>query len=178
VDGKQTEVERDLVAVERACRDSGAFEIIVAKTEKESEALWSVRKVVSPSLFKVAGRKLNEDICVPRSKIKEIVRELYSLGERYSLATACFGHIGDGNVHVNFLYGFEEEEERKVEEMVELMLKKVVSVGGTITGEHGIGIAKAEFLPLEIPSLELQLMKSLKKCIDPKGIMNPGKIFT
>ncbi|HHT9152748.1 MAG TPA: FAD-binding oxidoreductase [Candidatus Hypogeohydataceae bacterium YC40] len=177
VDGKESEVGKDLAAVERACKENGAFEIIVAKTAKESEALCAVRKSISPALFKVAGRKLNEDICVPRSKIKEILRELYSIGERYSLATACFGHIGDGNVHVNFLYGFEEEDEKKVGEMVRHMLKKVVSVGGTITGEHGVGIAKAEFLPLEVPPQELQFMKSLKNFLDPKGIMNPGKIF-
>ncbi len=177
VDGDAHLVERQLAGVEKACKEHGAFDISVAKTPKDREALWAVRKSISPALFKVAGRKLNEDICVPRSKIKEILKELYSLGKKYSLTTACFGHIGDGNVHVNFLYGYEEEEENKVEEMVMHMMGKIVSVGGTITGEHGIGISKAEFLPMEIPPQELQLMKSLKKVLDPKGIMNPGKIF-
>jgi glycolate oxidase len=177
VDGDKARVEGDLIAIEKACEESGAFQIIKAKEARERTALWAIRKAISPALFKVAGRKLNEDICVPRSKIKEILKELYSLGERYSIPSACFGHIGDGNVHVNFLYGYEEEDEKKVGEMVEHMLKKIVSVGGTITGEHGIGIAKAEFLPFEIPSQELQLMKSLKKFFDPKDIMNPGKIF-
>ena len=177
VDGEASLVEKDVAGVEKTCWEHGAFQVVVAKTAKEREVLWAVRKSISPALFKVAGRKLNEDICVPRSKIKEILRELYSLGERYSIHSACFGHIGDGNVHVNFLYGYGEEDEKKVAEMVEQMLRKVVSVGGTITGEHGVGIAKAEFLPLEVPSQELQLMKSLKKFFDPKGIMNPGKIF-
>ncbi len=177
VDGEASVVERDLLGVEEACRGNRAFQIITARTAKDREALWAIRRSISPALFKVAGRKLNEDICVPRSKVKEVMRELYSIGERYSIHTACFGHIGDGNVHVNFLYGYGEEDEKKVAEMVERMMRKVVSVGGTITGEHGIGIAKAEFLPIEIPSQELQLMKSLKKFFDPKGIMNPGKIF-
>lgn len=177
VDGDKARVEGDLVAVEKACEESGAFQIIKARETKEREALWAIRKAISPSLFKVAGRKLNEDICVPRSKIKEVLRELYSLGERYSISSACFGHIGDGNVHVNFLYGYEEADEKKVEEMVEYMLKKVISIGGTITGEHGVGTAKAEYLPIEVPAQELELMKSLKKFFDPKGIMNPGKIF-
>jgi glycolate oxidase len=177
VDGEEILVGRDMANVEKACKEHGAFQIITAKTAKEREALWAVRRSISPALFKVAGRKLNEDICVPRSKVKEVLGELYALGERYSMQSACFGHIGDGNVHVNFLYGYSEEDEKKVAEMVKLILKKVVAVGGTITGEHGIGTAKAEYLPFEVPSQELQLMKSLKKFFDPKGIMNPGKIF-
>ena len=154
-----------------------AFHIIVAEDEVNRTALWQVRRVISPALFKVAGKKLNEDVCVPRSKIKEVTEAVYALAKEYSIATACFGHIGDGNVHINFLYGEGDEQQAKVDEMLDRTLEKIIALGGTITGEHGIGTAKAKYLPWEIPPLELELMKSIKRLIDPKHIMNPGKIF-
>ncbi|OHB87506.1 MAG: hypothetical protein A3C38_02370 [Planctomycetes bacterium RIFCSPHIGHO2_02_FULL_50_42] len=177
VDGDHKIVRRDRLRVEDACKKYKAFHIIVAEDEVNRTALWQVRRVISPALFKVAGKKLNEDVCVPRSKIKEVTEAVYALAKEYSIATACFGHIGDGNVHINFLYGEGDEQQAKVDEMLDRTLEKIIALGGTITGEHGIGTAKAKYLPWEIPPLELELMKSIKRLIDPKNIMNPGKIF-
>lgn len=177
VDGDHKIVRRDRLNVEDACKEHGAFQIVIAEDATDRTALWAVRRSISPALFKIAGKKLNEDICVPRSKIKEVAEEAYSLALEYSIATACFGHIGDGNIHVNFLYGEGDEQQAKVDEMLDRIFRKVIDLGGTISGEHGIGTAKAKHLSWEIPPTELELMKSLKRLIDPKGIMNPGKIF-
>lgn len=177
VDGDPQVVRRQRLRVEEACKKNNAFHTVVTEDLVQREALWAVRRVISPALFKVSGRKLNEDICVPRSKTKEISEAAYALAKEFSIDTACFGHIGDGNVHINFLYGEGDEQQAKVDEMLDRIMKKVISLGGTITGEHGIGTAKAKHLPWEIPRVELELMKSLKKLIDPKNIMNPGKIF-
>ncbi|MFQ5957708.1 MAG: FAD-binding oxidoreductase, partial [Candidatus Brocadiales bacterium] len=177
VDGDPEIVRRDRLSVEEACKNHNAFQIVVAEDAEKRNALWTVRRVISPALFKIAGKKLNEDICVPRSKVKEVTEQAYSLAREYSIATACFGHIGDGNIHVNFLYGEGDEEQAKVDEMLDRIFEKVIAMGGTITGEHGIGTAKAKHLSWEIPPQELEIMKSLKGLIDPKGIMNPGKIF-
>ncbi|MEE9585150.1 MAG: FAD-linked oxidase C-terminal domain-containing protein [Candidatus Brocadiales bacterium] len=177
VDGDPQIVKRERLRVEEACKKNNAFQIVIAEDVEKRNALWQVRRVISPALFKVAGKKLNEDVCVPRSKIKEVTEEAYSLAREYSIDTACFGHIGDGNVHINFLYGEGDEQQAKVDKMLDRVMEKVIALGGTITGEHGIGTAKAKHLPWEIPRDELELMKSLKKLIDPKNIMNPGKIF-
>jgi glycolate oxidase len=177
VDGDAAMVKKQRLRVEEACKDNNAFGIVIAEDAEKRNAVWQVRRVISPALFKVAGRKLNEDVCVPRSRMKEIIEEAYSTSEEYSIPTACFGHIGDGNIHINFLYEDGDEQQAKVNEMLDRLTKKVIKVGGTISGEHGIGTAKAKHLPWEIPPQELELMKSIKKLIDPKNIMNPGKIF-
>ncbi|MEE9515301.1 MAG: FAD-linked oxidase C-terminal domain-containing protein [Candidatus Brocadiales bacterium] len=177
VDGDPQIVKRERLRVEEACKRNNAFHIVIAEDLDKRETLWAARRVISPALFKVAGRKLNEDVCVPRSKVKEVTESAYSLAREYSIPTACFGHIGDGNVHINFLYGEGDEEQSKVDEMLDRVMKMVISLGGTITGEHGIGTAKAKHLPWEISPQELKLMKAMIKMIDPLYIMYPGKIF-
>ncbi len=122
--------------------------------------------------------KINEDIVVPRTRLPEMFAFLSELASRRNLKIVNFGHAGDGNVHVNVMIsGTDEEERRRADEAVAEVFRKTVDLGGTISGEHGIGIAKAPFLEMEVGPLGVSVMKRLKKCFDPNGILNPGKIF-
>ena len=133
---------------------------------------------ISPALYNIAPFKINEDICVPRSRILEILSRIAEIQKRYpSLKVANFGHIGDGNIHVNIMYNEGDKHRILAEEVIEKILRTTVELGGTISGEHGIGNVKSAFVPLEIPPQELQIMKDIKHLLDPKGILNPGKMF-
>jgi glycolate oxidase len=121
--------------------------------------------------------KFNDDFCVPRSKVREVLKKIYKLSKTYSIQAAASGHIGEGHIHLNVIYNDGKEMDLSVHNLVSQILKEVVSVGGTITSEHGVGDAKAEFVELELTPHEIEIMRDLKKMFDPKGIMNPGKIF-
>ncbi len=137
-----------------------------------------MRKSVSPALFHRAPDKLNEDICVPVTRLVDALAEIREIGERFSVDIISFGHAGDGNIHVNVMIDKKDPEQaRRGEEAVGEIFKTAVRLGGSISGEHGIGNVKAKYLSLEVPAVELELMRSLKRLFDPKGILNPGKIF-
>ncbi len=150
----------------------------VAKTEAEAEEFWEVRRQGSSSMKKLADTKLNEDVVVPLDKQVELVEFVSSLREQSELKIGVFGHCGDGNLHVNFMYNESDSEETKraVGALRELM-KKVVELGGAISGEHGVGLAKTPFVRMQFNDAEWNAMQSIKKALDPKGILNPGKIF-
>jgi glycolate oxidase len=140
--------------------------------------LWAIRRAVSPSLRKVNPDKFNEDICVPRSKVPEMIRKVDAISEKYGIPIVNFGHAGDGNIHVNVMIdkkvpGALEKAERAIEEV----FKGALALGGTMSGEHGVGIAKAPYIPLEITPQTAAYMKALKRALDPNNILNPGKIF-
>ncbi len=177
VDGNEKNVANDISRIEALCRENSALKTSIAKTDDERDALWDVRKSVSPSLFKIASMKFNDDFCVPRSKVREVLKKVYELGKTYSIQVAAFGHIGEGHIHLNVIYNDGKEMDLSVHKLVSQILKEVVLIGGTITSEHGVGDAKAEFIGLELAPHEIEIMKDLKKMFDPKGIMNPGKIF-
>ena len=149
-----------------------------AGTEVDAEKLWDVRRQGSSSMKKLASTKLNEDIVVPLNRQIELVRFVDSLREKFSLKIGVFGHCGDGNLHVNFMYDEEDENEttRAVEALHKLM-EKVVSLDGAISGEHGVGLAKTPFVRNQFNQAEWNAMLAIKKALDPKGILNPGKIF-
>ena len=149
-----------------------------ANTEVDAEKLWDVRRQGSSSMKKLASTKLNEDIVVPLNRQIELVRFVDSLRAKFSLKIGVFGHCGDGNLHVNFMYDEEDENEttRAVEALHELM-EKVVSLDGAISGEHGVGLAKTPFVSNQFNQAEWNAMLAIKKALDPKGILNPGKIF-
>ncbi len=176
VDGNEKNVINDISRIAALCSENSALKTSIAKTEDERNALWDVRKSVSSSLFKVASMKFNDDFCVPRSKVRWMLKRVYELSETYLIQVAAFGHIGEGHIHLNVIYNGKEMD-LSVHKLVSQILKEVVSIGGTITSEHGVGDAKAEFIGLEIAPHEIEIMKDLKKMFDPKGIMNPGKIF-
>ena len=178
IDGRETSVKAEAPLVKEIVRKNNAIRVTSAENAQERDALWEVRRAISPALYNIAPYKINEDICVPRSRILEILERIDGIHKRYpSLKVASFGHIGDGNIHVNVMYDKGEQQKALAERMIEEILSNTVEVGGTISGEHGIGNVKSAFLPLEIPPRELEIMKNIKHLLDPKGILNPGKIF-
>ena len=178
IDGKEASVKTEISLIEKIALENQPLGVIPAKTPKESETLWEVRRVLSPALYNIAPFKINEDICVPRSRILEALNRITEIHKRYpSLKVANFGHIGDGNIHVNIMYDEGDKQRMQAEKMIEEILRTTVELGGTISGEHGIGNVKSAFLSLEIPPQELRIMKDIKHLLDPKGILNPGKMF-
>ncbi len=178
VDGKEASVKAEISLIEKIAGENKPLRVVAAKTPRERDSLWEVRRVISPALYNIAPFKINEDICVPRSRILEILRRIAEIQKQYpSLKVANFGHIGDGNIHVNIMYEEGDKQRILAEEMIEKILRATVELGGTISGEHGIGNVKSAFVPLEIPPQELQIMKDIKHLLDPKGILNPGKMF-
>jgi len=178
LDGSEEEVIKDLEKVKDICVQNKAQKIEIAKDEKESEKIWEIRRSISPALYQIAPHKINEDICVPRNKIPAMIEKINSLSKESGLKIISFGHAGDGNIHVNIMTDLDKEGgKEKVEEVVKKLFKATLELNGTISGEHGIGITKKPFLPMEISAKELELMKKIKKIFDPNNILNPGKIF-
>lgn len=178
VDGRASSVTTESSLIEKIVVENHALEVSTAKNSQERNALWEVRRAISPALYNIAPFKINEDICVPRSQILEILERIADINERYPLLkVANFGHVGDGNIHVNVMYKEGKSQRAMAEGMIDEILHATVELGGTISGEHGIGNVKAAFVPIEIPPQELQIMKNIKQLLDPKGILNPAKIF-
>ncbi len=177
LDGTEENISHELPVVEKACKECKAFKTIAAETSKERDSIWAVRRSISPALYNIAPHKINEDICVPRSKIKEMLQKVDRINEDQTMYIANFGHIGDGNIHVNIMYNDDPGQAELAESTVNKVMKEVVALGGSISGEHGIGNKKSQFMDLEIPPREYEIMKRFKNYFDPKGIMNPGKMF-
>jgi glycolate oxidase len=178
VDGPEGQVAREADRLTEVCRAHGAIEVRRASDAPGREELWKLRRSISPALRRVAPVKLNEDIVVPRSRLADMFAFLSDLSDRKGVRIVNFGHAGDGNIHVNIMIsGADADETRRAEEAVEEVFRKTVEMGGTISGEHGVGISKAPFLEMEVGPLGVAVMKRLKECFDPNGILNPGKIF-
>ncbi len=177
IDGTDESISHEMSIVESVCKESNAFRTKVAETAKERDAIWAARRSISPALYNIAPNKINEDICVPRSKIKEILQRVDRIKEEHPIYIANFGHIGDGNIHVNIMYNDGPDQNELAEIVVNKIMREVVALGGSISGEHGIGNKKSQFMGLEIPPHEYEIMKRFKSYFDPKGIMNPGKMF-
>ena len=177
VDGNQDEaVFSELAQLSEIATAHGAKETLLAQGDAQREKLWAARRTVSTALRSLARHKLSEDIAVPRSAIADTIAKLKAMGEELGLVVATYGHAGDGNLHANILY--ESQEQRPtVDRALHRMAELAISVGGTITGEHGVGLAKRDLLPLEQSAPVLLLQRQLKALFDPKGLLNPGKIF-
>ncbi len=177
-DGRAEAVDREADVLGRICRQAGALDVTKAVTEKDRDRAWSSRRAVSPALYNINKGKMNEDICVPRTRIVEMLEFLDELSGRMGVTVACFGHAGDGNIHVNFMYDPKDPEAaERTERAVHEMFRKTIELGGTLSGEHGIGTAKKRYLPIELSDATLTLMRELKRVFDPHGILNPGKVF-
>jgi glycolate oxidase len=178
VDGSREEVEKNAQTIERVIGDNGGFEIIRAKSKEDEDKLWDVRRAISPSLMKFGTLKINEDVVVPRSKVPELVARIEVIGREHDTFVANFGHAGDGNIHVNFLCDREDLDSiARARECVRETFELSVKLGGTISGEHGIGYVKAPYLDYAIDKTAMEIMKGIKKVFDPNGILNPGKMF-
>ena len=178
VDGDREFLDKQAKKIVEIIQPLGVVETRIAETPAESEALWQIRRSVSASLRKVNPDKFNEDICVPRSKVPEMIRKIDAIAERHGIPIVNFGHAGDGNIHVNIMIDKKVPGElAKAEEAIEEVFKGALELGGTMSGEHGVGIAKAPYIPLEITPQAAAYMKALKKALDPNNILNPGKIF-
>ena len=178
VDGLPETVREEAARVEDACRRVGAESIRRAADAETRDELWRVRRELSPALKMIAGLKLNHDVVVPKSKVPDLFKVVDQLRADFDLTIACFGHVGDGNIHVNIMVDPDDSSAVARAADAELQLfKEVVRLEGVISGEHGIGLAKRSFIKLGLSSVELALMGRLKKAFDPNGILKPGKIF-
>jgi glycolate oxidase len=166
----------EMARIGEICAPFGVRETVVATDEAQRRELWSARRMVSVALRQLKPFKLSEDIAVPRSKIAEMIEKVQAIGRAHGILVATYGHAGDGNLHANLLFESDEERVRAGAAVVE-MLRAAVALSGTITGEHGVGLAKRDFLSLEQSPELIALQKRLKAVFDPQGILNPGKMF-
>jgi glycolate oxidase len=177
VEGWPEALDREGEIVADACRAAGAREVRRAQDESESEQLWAGRRAISASLSHL-GDKMGEDIAVPRSKIPEMVRRIREIGAKYDLRTPVFGHIGDGNLHPYLICDRTDVEMmERVREAAGEIFAVAIELGGTLSGEHGIGLAKRDYLSKGLDPLAREQMLAIKHLIDPGNILNPGKIF-
>ncbi|MFK5975426.1 MAG: FAD-linked oxidase C-terminal domain-containing protein [Sulfurovum sp.] len=178
VDGNVIEeVEFQLDTLERSFRENGVQEFVIAHDKAKRDELWYARKNASPSITIFGSKKLNEDISVPRSMLPKALKEIYAIGDKYGFKVPCFGHAGDGNIHVNvMLDGSDEKQLEDGHKAIEEIFQLVVDMGGTLSGEHGIGTSKAPFMSIAFNKIELDLFQSIKNAFDPNNILNPGKM--
>jgi len=178
VDGNVTqEVDLQLGILESTFKENGAVDFVVAHDAKERDKLWYARRNASPSITIFGSKKLNEDISVPRSMLPDALKRIYAIGDRYGFKVPCFGHAGDGNIHVNVMVdGSNEKQLEEGHKAIEEIFELVVEMGGTLSGEHGIGTSKAPFMNIAFNNVELTLFQDIKKAFDPNNILNPGKM--
>jgi glycolate oxidase len=177
-DGMQAAVNEEIDRAAEACRDSGASRVSLAANDDDRDRLWNVRRLLSGALKATGLLKINHDVVVPRGRVPELFAAIAELRREYQLRIAAFGHAGDGNIHVNLMVDPRDAQQRaRAREAERRLFEQVVALEGSISGEHGIGFAKAQYIGLELSSEEIALMKRVKTAFDPNGILNPGKIF-
>lgn len=174
----ESAVLREIESVAAICRRCGARQVKVAENESERSNLWKARRSVSPALARKSPNKLGEDITVPRSAIPEAIRGLKNISAKYNLPIVIFGHAGDGNLHPNILFDKRVPEQwAKVEQMVAEEFALALGLGGTLSGEHGVGMLKRPYMERVLGSLSIRVQKNIKRALDPLNILNPGKVF-
>ncbi len=156
--------------------DAGALDVLVAQDESQRTRLWEARRQLSPATRAMARHKISEDVVVPRTRLVALLEEVDRIAEATGVTMLTYGHAGDGNLHVNFLWD-DDDHAPRVHEGLDRLFRAVVAAGGTLTGEHGVGTSKAPWLRLEQGDLAVDLQGKLKGVFDPKGLLNPGKIF-
>jgi glycolate dehydrogenase FAD-linked subunit len=176
VDGDEQACERAMERVGTCAMEAGAVDVLVAQDEAQRQRLWSVRRELSNLLRRSARFKISEDVVVPRSRLPELVSEVKRISEATGVRMLSYGHAGDGNLHVNLLWD-DAAAAPRVSQALDALFRATLAMRGTLSGEHGIGTSKAEHLPLEQSAELIALQRDIKKLFDPKGILNPGKIF-
>jgi glycolate oxidase len=164
--------------MEELARKNGALEVRVAQDAAEGAKLAGARRSAFSALARVAPTTILEDATVPRSELAKMIRFVEAIARKYKLRIGTFGHMGDGNLHPTFLTDERNKEEmHRVEEAFQEIFDEAVRLGGTITGEHGVGLAKKNFLPKFAGDAQMRVMRELRRALDPNGILNPGKMF-
>ena len=177
-DGMQAAVDEEIDRVADACRAAGAMRVSLAANDEDRDRLWNVRRLLSGALKATGLLKINHDVVVPRGRVPELFAVIASLRQAHQLRIAAFGHAGDGNIHVNLMVDRRDTQQRtRAKEAERALFERVVALEGSISGEHGIGFAKAQYIGIELAPDEIALMKRVKAAFDPNGILNPGKIF-
>ena len=178
VDGQNYTLDTSVDAIKQAADNSGLIDIQVAQTDAEVAALWATRKALSPALRKIAPKKINEDVVVPVSNIPALIRGLERLSKKYQITIVNFGHAGNGNIHVNLLLDPDDPTQMEnAQYCLDEVFALVLHLDGTLSGEHGVGIEKRDFIDREIDPITLDIMRRIKSQFDPNGILNPNKIF-
>jgi glycolate oxidase len=178
IDGEKTNVEQQAAKFISLVSERNEFTLREATTQDEVEQIWQARRAISPSVLKLRPNKIGEDVAVPRSRIPELVEFTEALSKELGLMILTFGHAGDGNIHVNIMLDRSNAAEvKKAEEAKERLFRQAISLGGTLSGEHGIGLSKKAYMRFELNDETLELMKKIKNMFDPNHILNPGKIF-
>ena len=177
LDGDAEQVGADLTQIEKLL-DTVSFHHETADNPVDQDRLWSLRRAISPSLIRSSSGKIHEDVAVPRSKLKELSIAIDDISDANQIKIAKYGHAGDGNLHAVFLYDKADSEQTAIANLsVRSLYTIAISLGGTISGEHGIGLSKREFLPEQLRGPNIGISKQVKDYFDPTGLFNPGKIF-
>ena len=178
VDGNlEPDLDFQLSQIEKVFRENGCSDFIIAKDKAEAADLWFARRNASQSLAVYGSKKINEDVTVPRSALPELLEKFYAIAEKYGINIPCFGHTGDGNVHTNVMVDGKDPEQVKIGyKAIEEVFQATIDMGGTLSGEHGIGLAKAPYMGMAFTDEEMNLFKAIKKAFDPNNILNPNKM--
>ncbi len=177
VDGSRASVSEEADKIASACISQNG-RVSVADDMFAKQRIWEARRAISPALYRIKPTKINEDIVVPRGRIPEMLQALKGISEKYDLKIVNFGHAGDGNIHVNIMTDKNNKDEyQRARTAVEDIFRVTLRLEGTISGEHGVGLTKKQYIGMELSETNLEIMKAIKKVFDPNGIMNPGKIF-
>jgi glycolate oxidase len=171
-------VLREIETASGICRKNGAHNVKVAENEAQRTDLWSARRCVSPSLARKAPNKLGEDITVPRGAIPEAIKRIRGISARYDIPIVIFGHAGDGNLHPNILFDNRDPSQRKKAKSVAgEIFETALALGGTLSGEHGVGVLKRPYMEKALGPLSVEMQRRIKQAFDPLNIMNPGKVL-
>ena len=178
VDGNlEDDLNFQLAQIEKMFKENGCSEFRIAKDDKEAADIWFARRNASPALSVYGSKKLNEDVTVPRAVLPELLKKFYAIADKYQINIPCFGHTGDGNVHTNVMVDGKDPEQVKIAYLaIEEVFQATIDLGGTLSGEHGIGLAKAPYMSMAFTEEEINLFKSIKMAFDPNNILNPAKM--
>ena len=178
VDGNlEQDLDFQLAQIEKVFRENGCYEFKIAKDEKEAADLWFARRNASQAITMYGSKKINEDVTVPRSALPELLEKFYAIAEKYDIKIPCFGHTGDGNVHTNVMVDGSDPKQVEIGyKAIEEVFQATIDLGGTLSGEHGIGLAKAPYMKMAFTDAEMALFKAIKKAFDPNNILNPSKM--
>jgi len=177
VDGEKDQLDRQIDRVKSVCEENNMMDVQIAREKAAQDELWKARRSVSASMVRLKPRRINEDISVPRSRIPEMIAQTEIISEKHGVLIVNFGHAGDGNIHVNLLFGDRPGDDERVRGAVKDVFEAAIGLGGRISGEHGIGLAKRDYIGWNLDAPTLGMMRRVKRMFDPNNILNPGKIF-